>query len=93
MADLPGATIQIHGADWELAYVRDSVRDARAFTWRPAECLAVLPEHGHCLICWWELHASAGESHRDGYRNDDAWLCKECFGGFIEGDELILGTV
>jgi hypothetical protein len=93
MAELPGETIHIHGAAWDLAYVRDSVREARALTWRAATCPAVLPDHRHCLVCWWELHAAADQAHSGGYRSDDAWLCRECFGRFIERDELSLGTV
>lgn len=93
MASSLGNTIQIHGAAWDLAYVRDSVREARTLTWSAAECPITLPDHRHCLICWWELHASAEESHRDGYLCGDTWLCGECFERFIESDGLGLGTV
>ena len=81
-------TITVHGSQWERTYIQDSVADARQRTWQPSRCTVAAKDHGHCMVCWWELYESPDSSRTEAFASESHWLCGECHERFMERNEL-----
>ncbi|MGD9366293.1 MAG: hypothetical protein PVH87_11380 [Desulfobacteraceae bacterium] len=76
--------IQIHGNKWYLAEIRDNILWAKNQKWNLTK-YSKSNDHDHCLICYWTIFETddpeCGEAY---FFGGSTWLCKECYGKFVE---------
>ncbi len=76
----------IHGDLWERSDVKKVVADCKELNWIEANYDGK-GSHDHCEICWWELFESDDSTHGVGYKNNNQWLCSECFSNLINVED------